>query len=321
MWSTSNSSSFKLPTKDEIANLYEDGIIPKFRGLIYLSLDFGLIWNPNGKKYPTDDPYGVGWVWCSPDCNYMIDYITLLWKSKIIPVLYASNITISLAAKILKEFKIHPPIFLNINLDTLNRSITSQWLNNSEMIIGTLPIGNCGLKLEPDFITYRLGPDSSIGNNVKLEDIGLDPIRFFHDIKTPTMILLMGQYGCGKTIISKRLTEKGWYVIDEREAAAIRIGSTRKNSNIVNKFINTLQSLKTSLYKGIIIDCSNYLKKDRMIFESLANKQEIPYCIKWITRPGHFYNDKRQIKVIDTMLNIYSEKLEIPEEEKCERLV
>ncbi len=54
MWSTIGGAyTFYIPPKSALLKQYDEELghsIPRFKGIIYFSLDFGIIWNPKGKK-------------------------------------------------------------------------------------------------------------------------------------------------------------------------------------------------------------------------------------------------------------------------------
>ena len=283
---------------------------PEYIGLVYFSLDCGIIWNYLGGKYPTTEV----WTWCMSDFSKIVNYIDELWSHKLIPVFYGEGTKSDLADKVISYFKIPPPTFLGLKLEHVNHAIISSW-NLPEPIDTTLSqaiqqylIPDCGLKLKRNPYIYRFGPQSTIGTTCTLEDINFDPLASF-DSDKPQLLILMGQQGSGKSTIANRLGSRGWHIIDEKQAREIR--TALPQSRVVRNLKNLVVGIGTSI-PGVVIDCSNPRSEHRQLYINMAKQLNINYAVGWVTRPGWFYNSTRIIRSPDEALNVYAANLECP---------
>ena len=278
-----------------------------FSGIVYLSIDFGLIWSKNGTKYP----FPGDWVWCTPKPKCIINYVDKLWSSGFVPVLYGVKASEQLADEVLAHFKVPPPIFIGIELDSLHSLITESWIEKTNKVY------NLGISFSSnDPRVYRMGPDSKIGTNVELRDIGIDwkdkIDSITNEIKVPYMLLLVGQPGAGKTTIANELRKDEWIVIDEKEANSIRRSSKYPSSGVMARFLSVLDTLTESKLRGIVIDATNASKCQREVFITIAKEKKIPYRCGFISRPGYFWNLKRQLPVPEIVYRIYNQNFVEP---------
>ena len=303
MWSTLTSLiSYKLP----LLNIKNE----KYTGIVYFCLDFGLVWSSIGEKVPDINTY----VWCVKNKNDMINYINKLWDINLVPIFYGEKIKLDVVDEILSNFTIQPPTFVGISIETLHNLISKSWTFNQidNINVDQTTIPNCNIILSDILSIYRFGPHSLIGVEAKIENIGFDPLYNFNYEKI--ILILVGQQGSGKSTIAKKLEEKGWYIINEKDAASIRRASESSKSKIMDQFRTLLSNINN--FKGIVIDSTNGKSSHRKIYINEAKKLNVGYIVGWITRPGWYFNNQRDIKIPPQALSLYTKNFEIPKEDE-----
>ena len=153
--------------------------------------------------------------------------------------------------------------------------------------------------------------------------------------KTPSLIILMGQPGSGKSTVARHLAELGYRVYDEKEAGKLQKGQV----GITAQLERDLAAVKAGELPGVVIDATNPTAKTRQLHLDLAAKVGVPAHVGWITRPGWESNEARitgtlvpvkerfalanrsvghlQVsgtKVPAVALNTYASRLEIPKD-------
>lgn len=296
MWTsfTTISGKFRLSPKDKC----NTDII--YKGIMYLSLDCGIIWSYVGDKYPQ-----IGtWIWCFEDSNQIISYINSLWEYGIIPIMYSEGVDMELVDKILSYFIIPPPTIIGLTLEALHQIIMDSWIiNTREVSLSRLSIPHMGYKIIPDPHIYKIGPHTNIEAKHNITDIKLQskPLNI-----APHLLILMGQPGCDIYDICKFYINNGWIIINEAKAGCIRRSTC---SSVATKFGDLIAKIGISI-KGVIIACPNPKQSQRNIYIQIAKNANIPYKVGWITKPGWFNYRKKQI--IPELLTIYTSNLELP---------
>lgn len=309
MWFKMGIYMYNIPFEKDLNVFYKNNI-PKFKSIIYFSLDLGIIWSPKGYEYPIKD-----WVWCSQYNNFIVDYIQILYNNNILPVFYGNKIKYEIVLQVYDCFvnKLAPLIFLGMPLEILNLELLHK--TNKYTSIEYIKFENT---IENGI--YRLGPWSSVGINLDYEHIGINQDRIIDKINKQTILILMGQSLSGKTYLANKMSKKGWCHIKSSIVAQIQNSFTR-NSKIIQDLIILIKSLKQekSFYKGIVIDAENAKYSERKIFEDLAKEYDVDYIVGIITKPGYIYNEPS--KKLNIILENYSKNLELPENENNVRLI
>lgn len=287
MWSIIDNNFAKMRFETTLETL--------FVGIVYMSLDCGITWDSGGRKYPSHS----SWKWCHPDKTVILNYIDKLLSHKILPILYSEGANIDVIEKIIEPLNFKPPVFIQLKLENIHLFVTSNTFSKYYKVECT------------DAQIYHIGPPAAIGKTYTNENLGFDPLNTF-DWKTPHLLILVGQPGSGKSVISTRLNEKGWYIVDERYALSIQRSIDIKDSKVITKFKSLLSNIGKDPtlpgYYGVIIDSSNPQKIQRQCYINMAISENIEYKVGWITRPGYYYNDQIPSEVLDS----YSVNFEHP---------
>lgn len=306
MWSTFRSIKGEFYIKE----------IPEttFKGIVYMSLDCGITWNYLGKTTPTSEV----WTWCSSDTKRIVNYIrNTLFANGFLPIFYTREASKEFIAKVWSYIGFSPPSFIGISPDLMHGLISKSWIGKKNDLIEVLP--PFGGKFTDNCFFYNIGPIFPKVNdeviNYKAKELDLAEQYEVIINGPPSLIILMGQQGSGKSTIAAEFAAKDWTIIDEKEAGKIK----RNKSNKVrfNELVKNIGNPTGGIgSRGVIIDSTNPKKENRDLFASFAIAAGKPYKVGWVTRPGFFSNELRDVSVPLPALYIYSKNLEPPTEQE-----
>lgn len=251
-----------------------------------LNVDYGIAWNPYGGKYP----YEGNWIWSSPTTP---KYINNLINNNNNMCILQSEYKNSKSAidEMQKDLNKNIYSIIGIPLYVLVNILKSK--NNSYF---KLPINN-----EYKIITI---PKLITCDGLEMKDVSELNIPLVDFDNEKKLIIMMGQEGSGKTTYAKTLQDKGYLIISEPLISSIK----RKNIKSVNILKEALKNNKL----GVIIDSSNPVHNDRLIYSDIAKELNISSIILWVSRPGYKFNNLRNQKIPETILNIYSKIIQPP---------
>jgi predicted kinase len=307
MWSTCHKASVYTPQGTDLKT--------SIKGVVFLGLDNEFIWNPYGKRLPSTGAYPNGWVYAVPEDKKLLKYLNTLWAGQMMPIMWTTQIDTKVIDEVLQSEMANNvrlcPVVKGASPETIHR-----WILNKEL---PLPYG---VTIEETIHVYSI--NGTYGNVYSFDQIKLTLEERLP--KTPSLIILVGQQGSGKTTVADRLASKGYIVYPEKEAAKLQ----KKQIKLTATFKSQLQSLKDGFkgksdqksVAGIVIDATNRTVAHRKLYRDLAAEVGVSCYVGWITRPGWESNDRRDIKIPDIALYTYAKQLEPPSaQENAIRLI
>jgi hypothetical protein len=310
-WIVESGIYFRSP----IRLYYNDPNSIEITTFLLCNLTDGIVWNPAGKIHLYKN-YDVGWTWSSSDPKTMISYINSLWKSNIIPIFYSEikfDDYYSIIEDIISRLDFDPLIFLSTTPENIGNIITNCWINSSDN--STFNKLDKFPKIIKSYIytipKYNVKISKIVGYD--LRDLNIDTSMSLKDFKG--LIILMGQQGSGKSTLASNYQKLGYKIISSNNASSLRRGIG------IEIFITQLNCVTDKIIPGIIIDACNPSRKCREIFITIAKYLQIPYVIGWLTRPGYRWNNDRLLPTPITVLELYANKFEPPNNETCVRLL
>jgi hypothetical protein len=277
------------------------------KGIVYISLDFGIAWNYLGGKLPTADV----WTWCSVDTEKVTTYVDkTLVESGFFPIFYTQTTSKEYANRLCSHFTTKPPVFIGINLDLVHQLIIGSWAGLPSSILERLPPINT--KFEDKLTFFNVGPENPSFINYTADDLNIGVKNKELLVKTPQLLVLMGQPGSGKTTTAKYFLDNGWIVIDEKTAQKMRRSTTGKDSRNFYNLVSQIGVPGSISQSGVVVDCTNPKKETRDFYIEFAKKAGKSFVIGWITRPGFYFNQLRPVSVPMQALYYYAKHLEPP---------
>lgn len=295
-------------------------------GVMLIDIDSGLAWSPKGKEHSQPDK-DSGWVWGNPNEDVIINYINNLYtdtwekngkeKKGYIPILYSKstkNETKEAIVQMEIDLEYRPFIIIGVSLEEVENLVSEHFSKRNKHLF---------LNDDYDFVTIPKMSKEYEGLN--LDDLGLSASDNYPDPAPHKIGILIGQQGSGKSDYCNFLQEKGYIIIDEKEAGKIRNRTTKKAITNFKELINEVLDCKKLQSKqsktkdckkkrGIIIDATNPSEESRETYNTIANEMGITVVNLWLSKSGWDYNSRRGVdKVSRIALNIYSSKLELPE--------
>jgi len=307
----------------------------KMDRVILIDIDRGLAWNPMGKQH-SKPVKGTGWVWAHPDESMIIEYINNLydeeWEEEIktkkkgiaiitkekrkgsIPVLFSesqSKDTQKAVVEMCEDLKYQPLIVLGFTVDDVLEIALENYNDDSTVMY-----------LSDNYFVISIPTLSEHIEGIDLEDLEITPQYNEPDPAPYKVGILIGQQGSGKSTYCEYLESIGYIIIGEKEAGKIRNKSTKKAIKEFEDQIDEVLKCKKNKKKdyscedkkGIIIDATNPSEDSRATYNEIAEEKGIEVVNLWLSKSGFNYNSKREHPVSKIALNMYTSKLELPEE-------
>lgn len=292
MWSTFLACKVFMPPN------FGDQVL--FKGAVFLNIEDEVVWNPMGCKLPTVDH----WVWGVPETHSFINYIGSLTEHGFIPILWSKSIGLEAVFDQVQASLNSPiPAFCGVTPDVLRSWITLHWRD----VKGSFP-GCSTIRLQESFSVYSINGDYG---DVKCRFEDLKYTVETRVPKKPSLIVLMGQQGSGKSTVAQKLAMLGYIVYNEKESGAIR-NKQVKATALFKESLQKLLAPDASNAAGIVIDATNPTIASRLVYIDIAKALGVPFHVGWITRPGYKSNAARVIAVPSMVLGMYKNKVESP---------
>lgn len=256
--------------------------------IILLNIESGIAWNPFGKKMTV-----LGeWTWCNEAKN-ISQFIEVLSQRDYLCILHSEY---KETRPVIDEMqsRLSKPIMavIGLNITSTVYLLREHW---NKFI-------KCPANLNINAEYLSIPSHEKIGGS---ENTDIPFLTIPKSIPTEkTMIILVGQPGCGKTTYANQLQKHGFIIINENECRLIKSGLV--------KSIDNLKNILESDIKGVVIDSNNCKHIDREYFANIAKNLKIKVIIHWITKPGFRFNNNRLQKTPEIELETYSTNLESP---------
>jgi len=265
-------------------------------GIIFIDIDKGLSWNPRGKQFSSPGK-GEGWVWGSPKEKTIIKYIKKLYKKdNYFPILTSisqTKETQQVISEMIEDLEYCPLTILGLEIDeaqNLLLKLQSQPLKNYDI--------------------FSIPTLSQTIEGLNLNDLKISAEDNFPDPAIYELGILIGQQGSGKSNYANFLKEKGYIIINEKEAEKIRNKRTQKS---IRQFKEEITKVLNHEKRGIIIDATNPSLASRVTYNEIAGEMEIPVVNLWLSKSGFDYNSKRSEPISKIGLFHYAKNLQLPD--------
>ncbi|CAH6418841.1 Hypothetical protein POVN_LOCUS565 [uncultured virus] len=283
-----------------------------YKGIVLLSLDNGIIWDPAGGKKPKAGT----WIWAISETERFFAYLHQLSQGDFLPIFWSP---VAIPQALTTEVEAAASHLL-AGAGSTSRASVVTGATFEQLLAGLSVYNKDTLCFEKELVVYAFVPtlEESPENKARIPtgaqavtfaQLGFEPEPLLPE--EPSLLILMGMPGSGKSTLAARLANNGYLVYDEKEAAKLRKGQIK----VTKTFLEQLGRVKAGTLKGVVIDSTNPSTAMRNVYIELAQRVGVPYYIGWITRPGWESNALRTIgKVPPVGMNYYGAHFEAPTE-------